>query len=613
MVITSSIHDSNIVASGLVQPIQQCSPNCVPSTNTAASGIGVNAFGESIAAATFGIPTSAPEYSSYLSANMSPIMQHSSAMQCSAVSATTPNVASSIHPLHHGSALNSSNTSPYGAFKQESLTMTPGVPYSTCLTPPQAASHQAAGWLISPESNLSWNGTTFPYQSSPQCLIQGGSFFPNGNSAASGIYGAQSPAAINHALSNSNTWSHLAAAGMHPFNGYMTPSRLESPPSNVAVPPYPLSTTPNIHSYYAAAAAVHANQSLLYGRTLEESALLDCMERECEETPSNDDLEQFAKQFKQRRIKLGFTQADVGLALGTLYGNVFSQTTICRFEALQLSFKNMCKLKPLLTKWLDEAENNNGYPSALDKIASQGRKRKKRTSIEVSIKNALEHNFHIQPKPSAHEISALANSLQLEKEVVRVWFCNRRQKEKRMTGICLEDPTGQKHEDMEHGMICEGESSSDEDDFTRREDSDLDERSSGGNSNLISNQVDPKMYHVTSLTGAGYEYPNEAVTSETLSIMHAKGDISNMPGFSANQSQDSLVHQNRTSNSSNPTGIHVNQLNIICPGMEYVKDDNRSSNHNAFQHSEKERILLQQLSEQQSNFNCAQYGYQFAN
>lgn len=57
------------------------------------------------------------------------------------------------------------------------------------------------------------------------------------------------------------------------------------------------------------------------------------------DSTSSDDLEAFAKQFKQRRIKLGYTQADVGLALGTLYGNVFSQTTICRFEALQLSFK----------------------------------------------------------------------------------------------------------------------------------------------------------------------------------------------------------------------------------------------------------------------------------
>ena len=152
-----------------------------------------------------------------------------------------------------------------------------------------------------------------------------------------------------------------------------------------------------------------------------------------EDTPTSDDLEAFAKQFKQRRIKLGFTQADVGLALGTLYGNVFSQTTICRFEALQLSFKNMCKLKPLLQKWLEEADSTTGSPTSIDKIAAQGRKRKKRTSIEVSVKGALEQHFHKQPKPSAQEITSLADSLQLEKEVVRVWFCNRRQKEKRMT------------------------------------------------------------------------------------------------------------------------------------------------------------------------------------
>uniref|UniRef100_A0A8C2Z815 POU domain protein n=1 Tax=Cyclopterus lumpus TaxID=8103 RepID=A0A8C2Z815_CYCLU len=152
-----------------------------------------------------------------------------------------------------------------------------------------------------------------------------------------------------------------------------------------------------------------------------------------EDTPTSDELEQFAKQFKQRRIKLGFTQADVGLALGTLYGNVFSQTTICRFEALQLSFKNMCKLKPLLNKWLEEADSTSGSPTSLDKIAAQGRKRKKRTSIEVGVKGALESHFLKCPKPGAAEITSIAESLQLEKEVVRVWFCNRRQKEKRMT------------------------------------------------------------------------------------------------------------------------------------------------------------------------------------
>lgn len=81
-----------------------------------------------------------------------------------------------------------------------------------------------------------------------------------------------------------------------------------------------------------------------------------------EEPADLEELEQFAKTFKQRRIKLGFTQGDVGLAMGKLYGNDFSQTTISRFEALNLSFKNMCKLKPLLQKWLEDADNSISNP-----------------------------------------------------------------------------------------------------------------------------------------------------------------------------------------------------------------------------------------------------------
>uniref|UniRef100_A0A0N5CGQ7 POU domain protein n=1 Tax=Strongyloides papillosus TaxID=174720 RepID=A0A0N5CGQ7_STREA len=160
-----------------------------------------------------------------------------------------------------------------------------------------------------------------------------------------------------------------------------------------------------------------------------------CGLKEDLDNASSDDLEQFAKTFKQKRIKLGFTQADVGIAIGNLYGNVFSQTTICRFEALQLSFKNMCKLKPLLFKWLEEADSSTSLQNGVfEKMTgSGGRKRKKRTSIEVQVKSRLEHHFRRNPKPNAQEISSVANELQLEKEVVRVWFCNRRQKEKRMT------------------------------------------------------------------------------------------------------------------------------------------------------------------------------------
>lgn len=152
-----------------------------------------------------------------------------------------------------------------------------------------------------------------------------------------------------------------------------------------------------------------------------------------EDTTTSDDLEQFAKEFKQRRIKLHFTQADVGLALGKLYGSMFSQTHICRFEALQLSFKNMCKLKPLLVKWLEEADSNKDSPSSADVPGSPVRKRKKRTSIELTAKTALENYFSKNPRPSSKEIDMLVQNLGIEKEVVRVWFCNRRQKEKRLS------------------------------------------------------------------------------------------------------------------------------------------------------------------------------------
>ena len=71
------------------------------------------------------------------------------------------------------------------------------------------------------------------------------------------------------------------------------------------------------------------------------------------------ELEAFAERFKQRRIKLGVTQCDVGKALANLKlpgVGALSQSTICRFESLTLSHNNMIALKPVLMAWLDEAE-----------------------------------------------------------------------------------------------------------------------------------------------------------------------------------------------------------------------------------------------------------------
>ncbi|XP_035287393.1 POU domain, class 2, transcription factor 2-like isoform X2 [Anguilla anguilla] len=183
------------------------------------------------------------------------------------------------------------------------------------------------------------------------------------------------------------------------------------------------------------------------------------------EEPSDlEELEQFARTFKQRRIKLGFTQGDVGMAMGKLYGNDFSQTTISRFEALNLSFKNMCKLKPLLEKWLTDAETmaidcTLPSPSSLSSPTLSfeglpGRRRKKRTSIETNIRVALERNFIANQKPTSEEILHMAEHLNMEKEVIRVWFCNRRQKEKRINPSSVTPPLPSQPPPVTHKPPC---------------------------------------------------------------------------------------------------------------------------------------------------------------
>lgn len=151
--------------------------------------------------------------------------------------------------------------------------------------------------------------------------------------------------------------------------------------------------------------------------------------------PDPRELESFAERFKQRRIKLGVTQADVGAALANLKipgVGCLSQSTICRFESLTLSHNNMVALKPILEAWLEEAERAQREKMAKPEIFSGSDKKRKRTSIAAPEKRSLEAYFAVQPRPSSEKIAAIAEKLDLKKNVVRVWFCNQRQKQKRM-------------------------------------------------------------------------------------------------------------------------------------------------------------------------------------
>ncbi|KAM3911251.1 POU domain, class 5, transcription factor 1.1-like [Leptodactylus fuscus] len=162
-----------------------------------------------------------------------------------------------------------------------------------------------------------------------------------------------------------------------------------------------------------------------------------------DQVPTKKEMEEFAKQFKQKRVNRGYTQNEVGNDLGYLYGKTFSQTTICRFESFQLSFKNMCQLRPVLERWVEDGEKNKNLLATVNREQAmvQLKKRKKRTNIDAVVKRILESYYMKNNKPNTQELSEMAIKLHMDKDVIRVWFCNRRQRDRRQ--VLIKDELGE--------------------------------------------------------------------------------------------------------------------------------------------------------------------------
>ncbi|XP_073519338.1 POU domain, class 6, transcription factor 1 isoform X2 [Phyllobates terribilis] len=143
-----------------------------------------------------------------------------------------------------------------------------------------------------------------------------------------------------------------------------------------------------------------------------------------------EEIREFAKDFKIRRLSLGLTQTQVGQALTATEGPAYSQSAICRFEKLDITPKSAQKLKPVLEKWLNEAEIRNleGQQNLMEFVGGEpSKKRKRRTSFTPQAVEALNIYFEKNALPTGQEITDIAKELNYDREVVRVWFCNRRQ------------------------------------------------------------------------------------------------------------------------------------------------------------------------------------------
>ena len=148
-----------------------------------------------------------------------------------------------------------------------------------------------------------------------------------------------------------------------------------------------------------------------------------------------DEIREFAKAFKLRRLALGLTQTQVGHALSATKGPAYSQSAICRFEKLDITPKSAAKIKPVLEKWMQEAELKyadrlkNGTPQNFaDLLGNESsKKRKRRTSFTPQALELLSDAFEKNSHPTGTDMTVLANKLNYDREVIRVWFCNKRQ------------------------------------------------------------------------------------------------------------------------------------------------------------------------------------------
>ncbi|XP_056589722.1 POU domain, class 6, transcription factor 1 isoform X2 [Triplophysa dalaica] len=149
-----------------------------------------------------------------------------------------------------------------------------------------------------------------------------------------------------------------------------------------------------------------------------------------EEAINLEEIREFAKNFKIRRLSLGLTQTQVGQALTATEGPAYSQSAICRFEKLDITPKSAQKLKPVLERWLNEAElwNQKGQQNLMEFVGGEpSKKRKRRTSFTPQAIEVLNTYFDKNSLPTGQEITEIAKELNYDREVVRVWFCNRRQ------------------------------------------------------------------------------------------------------------------------------------------------------------------------------------------
>jgi len=136
-----------------------------------------------------------------------------------------------------------------------------------------------------------------------------------------------------------------------------------------------------------------------------------------------EDIREFARNFKMRRLVLGLTQTQVGQALSATEGPAYSQSAICRFEKLDITPRSAMKIRPVLETWLKEAEEKQQdaqhtgfeyFGSVLSAVGGKIRKRRTFFSSEalLILNTRFERNSH--PSGNQRNLSVLLVTLSIQ-------------------------------------------------------------------------------------------------------------------------------------------------------------------------------------------------------
>ena len=148
-------------------------------------------------------------------------------------------------------------------------------------------------------------------------------------------------------------------------------------------------------------------------------------------------IKEFVERFKVERIKFGYSAANVNQQLAIRYGTTFPAGKIDQFEANQLSLQEMMSTKQVLKCWIIDMARASGMTEKnvqeLSESMSPSRRdiRKKRTVIDDHTRTMLEKEYSKNSKPTPALQAEIGNRLGVEKDVIKIWFANQRQRMKR--------------------------------------------------------------------------------------------------------------------------------------------------------------------------------------